>query len=194
MRIGLAGAHRVGKTTLGLALAEHLGVPFVETHVSRAKIWDETGIAPSDSVTFAERVRLQRALVRHLKEVFDEVKGCKEGWVADRTYLDLLGYLFANVDATCSNLWSSEVAELVADVRELTAETFDKIVLLQPAIPVQTVTNKCGKVYVSNPYREAINNHVLAYGLKTMPAGSFFAIAEDVLSVEDRLDYIIRRI
>ena len=194
MRIGIAGAHRVGKTTLGLALAEHLGVPFVETHVSRAKIWEETGIIPSDSVTFAERVRLQRALMRHLREVFDEVRDCEEGWVADRTYLDLLGYLFANVDATCSNLWSEEVAKLVADARRLTLKTFDKILLVQPAIPVLTDANKCGKVYVSNPYREAINNHVLAYGLKTMPVGDFYAIAEDVLSVDDRLDYIIRRL
>lgn len=193
-RIGIAGAHRTGKSTLARTLSLNLNsstgnmLEFVPTHVSDAMIWRSSNISPSDNLTFAERVILQQGILDHMQVVN---AGAPDFAIFDRTPIDFVGYLMANIDTTCSNLFTSHVERFIADCLRLTSQSIDKIVILQPAIDVKPDACKTGKTYLSKPYQMAVNNHVIATCVKYISPDRYMIVPEHVMSTDDRLDFIL---
>lgn len=186
-RIGIAGAHRVGKSTFAKTLAEHLGIQFMPTSVSKAKIWRDAHITPSEQVTFAERIFLQYGILDHMA---DQVHG--DG-VFDRTFIDLIGYLYANVDQTASNLLAQQATTFVGKCLHLQVQKFDKIIIIQPGIRVVEDVGKIGKVFLGEPYIQAVNNHIIATAVNYLDPQKILIIPPNTTSLESRMDYVLKQ-
>lgn len=190
-RIALAGAHRVGKTTLAKELAKTLGVPFVQSSVSSAELWNTYGFSPTDNMTFPERLGIQEHVLKYLKTVIaDNPRG-----VFDRSFIDLIGYLYANVDGATSNLFSTRVDKFVSDCIYNHKTSFCGIVLIQPGINVKATADKYGKVYLAKPYIETVNSNVLSIMYNYLIVGdeqssSTVIIPRNCLTVDNRLKFI----
>jgi hypothetical protein len=191
MRIGFCGAHRTGKSTLARIIAEQLGIHFLVTNVSQAPIWKETQTSPSDIVVFSERLKIQFGLLDYLRGQYEKAE---KAFVADRTPLDLLGYLFAFLDHTCSDLWSDATRSYVSKVIDLAQKHFDKIFLIQPGIPVVPEVGKEGEIFLGDIYRTAINNNILAFGVNHMQPEKFHIIPLQMINLEDRVRYVMEKL
>jgi hypothetical protein len=191
MRIGFCGAHRTGKSTLARIIAEQLGIHFLVTSVSQAPIWKETQTSPSDIVVFSERLKIQFGLLDYLRGQYEKAE---KAFVADRTPLDLLGYLFASVDHTCSDLWSNATRSYVNEVIDLAQKHFDKIFLVQPGIPVVPEVGKEGEIFLGDIYRTAINNNILAFGINYLPPEKFHIIPLQMTNLEDRVRHVVEKL
>jgi hypothetical protein len=191
MRIGFCGAHRTGKSTLARIIADQLGIHFLVTNVSQAPIWKETQTSPSDIVVFSERLKIQFGLLDYLRGQYEKAE---KAFVADRTPLDLLGYLFAFLDHTCSNLWSNATRSYVDEVIDLAQKHFDKIFLVQPGIPVVPEVGKEGEIFLGDIYRTAINNNILAFGVNYLHPEKFHVIPLQMINLEDRVRYVMEKL
>lgn len=192
MRIGFAGAHRTGKSTLAKAVAYELGYTALVTSVSNAPIWGQIHVPPSEQFTFAERLEVQHHLMEYLEKQYASTT--EKNFVADRTPLDLLGYLFANVDSTCSNLWADSTRTLVREAIFSITRHFDKIFLVQPGIPATVDVGKGGKVFMSSIYQTALNNNIMAFGINYIDPLKFVIIPTNILKHDDRVEYTLARI
>ena len=161
MKIGISGAHRTGKTTLAQKIVEKLPyITFKPTHITSAAIWENHGIEPDGQFTFIERLAIQ-------KQLFEHMKMDQNITIYDRTYIDLLGYLYSNVDSTCSTIYDDEVTKFTIDVMQAMYQDFQKVIIVPPAIPIQSTQQKMGKVYMSRAYIESINNHIVSYAVRS---------------------------
>jgi hypothetical protein len=189
MRIGFAGAHRTGKTTLAKDVADSLKIKFYPTKVSEALIWGVIRSGPSDQFTFAERLEIQKHLANYLDGQYGNIK--EKAYVVDRTPLDILGYLFANMDSTCSDLWSAKTRSLIEQAIDSCEKHFSKIFLVQPGISTIDDEGKRGKTFMSYPYQVAINNNILAFGHKYLGDEKFVVIPEEMTSNDDRVRFAL---
>lgn len=192
MRIGITGAHRTGKSTLAKAVAYELGYAALLTSVSNAPIWEQLHVQPSEQFTFAERLEIQRHLMEYLEKQYASTT--EKNFVADRTPLDLLGYLFANVDSTCSDLWADSARALIGKAIFTVTRYFDKIFLVQPGIPAIVDAGKSGKVFMSSIYQTALNNNIMAFGINYIDPSKFIIIPSNILKHDSRVGYILERI
>lgn len=88
----LAGAHRSGKTTTARAIADKMGLDFLETKVG--EVFKDFGVDPKDDVPFATRLDIQDAILTSLRIQY----GLRsKPFVADRTPFDVLGYTQAEI-------------------------------------------------------------------------------------------------
>jgi hypothetical protein len=192
MKIGFSGSHRTGKTTLARSVAQELGVAMLETSVSSAPIWNQIHVSPSEQFTFAERLEVQHRLMEYLEKRY--ANATEKNFIADRTPLDLLGYLFANVDNTCSDLWTESARSLIEKAYSLVTRHFDKIFLVQPGIPAVSDTGKSGKVFMSAIYQTAINNNIMAFGINYADPSKFIIIPANIIDFNERVEYVLERV
>lgn len=87
-RIGIIGAHCVGKTTLAKLLAERYNLPFIEEHARKAAM--DLGIQDMEHVPVDKALILQKNVLA--AQMSDERKHWDTGFVSDRTALDNLSY------------------------------------------------------------------------------------------------------
>lgn len=180
MRIGLAGSHRVGKSTLARLIACEMDLPYIPVSVSSAPVWEKSRISPADNITFAERVATQYGVLEHGMQCINAPG------VYDRTFLDFVAYLYSNIDSTCSDLFAVEVDKFVEKcVFEM--DRFDKIIIVQPGIPVEADDIKKGKTFLSMPYMDAMNNHVIATAVKYIDPSKAFIIPQGMININTRL-------
>ena len=165
MRIGIAGAHRTGKTSLAEKLCERLPfMTFGKTSVSNARVWTNYGINPDGYFTFVERLQIQEELFNHMRGI---VENTTAPAIFDRTYLDLLGYLYANIDETCSSMYDNQVMDYTIRNMQAMSRDFNKLIIVPPALEPISADNKSGKVFMSRAYIEAINNHIVSYAARS---------------------------
>lgn len=185
-RLGMTGAHRTGKSTLAFDLSCNKGCyPFVKTSVSDADVWKVTGIRPDDVLSFAERVMVQIELLHHMKDVvWKNAHG-----VFDRTFIDLIGYLFVNMDNTCTNLLKHQVEDFVQECVDATNHYFDAIIYVPPAIAVRSEEFKQNKTFLSDPYIQAVDNHIVAMLRRlTIPV---IEIPKEMTSQSSRMEFLL---
>jgi nicotinamide riboside kinase len=84
-RLALSGSAGTGKSTLGRALAEHYGVPYIE---ERMRLRLENGFQLGDLSPDEWRALMHDLWAEHAAE---EAR-CKDGFVADRSSLDFLAF------------------------------------------------------------------------------------------------------
>ncbi len=187
MIICFAGTHRNGKSTLAKNIAERRGNIFVPTNISSMKLWNKIG-TPADNYCFAERLSIQEEVFEHMKEVIIplcEIEG--DDYFLDRSPVDLIGYLLANIDHSCSPVFDERVNRLIDEIIAFTKEhIFHSFVLdINPNIPYSPETGKVGKVYSSDAYRMAVSNNILASYMKYHSNISFSVIDDYPVKYEE---------
>lgn len=194
--IGFSGAHRTGKTTLAKEFADRMRLPFLETNIANVSIWEIFN--PHDYLTFAERIEVQGHILETIQSIFKEKRNSKSLIVTDRTPIDVLAYLFANIDQTTSQLFDSRVSSFIKSCQILTMKYFSKIFVIQPAISFEKLPNKNGKVYNSFAYQVALTHNIL--GALTIlkqesaenDSWNFHLIPQDIISLPKRVDFCVK--
>lgn len=90
--IGFTGASRTGKTTLARICAENLGFTFHE--MKTAEIMAAAGYENVGNLSIDDRIKAQTAYLDHYEKLIEELP---RPVIVDRTPIDLIGYLMAEV-------------------------------------------------------------------------------------------------
>ena len=140
-RIGLTGAHRVGKSTLAEVLAKDIKAEYVAVGISDMQAAHGYDSSKQD-YPWEERKKIQEMLlgefsnqllglrVYHVEPVNRPLK------ITDRTPLDLVGYAmwsFPENPTKEDNAWLEKYIQLCI---ELTNRNYRGIALVQPGIPL----------------------------------------------------------
>lgn len=196
MRIALCGSHRTGKTITATSIAQKLGIDYIPANVSKCSFW--SAFKPSDNMTFAERIEVQEILLSEYTQHIIRNTRNKSSFILDRSPMDFLMYLLCNIDSTTSVLFDRRVEVYIDTCVQLCSEFFDVFIVIPPNIPFVAEKGKDGKVYNSKTYQEALTNSVIGSLYRFVPKMDgekhIMIIPDDVLSVSDRLDFIMNYI
>lgn len=183
MFVGLAGAHRTGKTTLMREYASRYGYPFVETQT--AGVWKDLGIDPRADLSIDTRLFVQNHILDRLISSYDAALGehyDQELILVDRTPLDALAYLMADL----GNQPVDERAVMAYHARCVLAmnKYFDGVLLVQPGIEL---VDGEGKGTLSRAYINHLN--YLLIGLITNSSAPSYRmlIHPEVTDLESRV-------
>lgn len=184
--IGVAGAHRVGKSTLCQLMEKSTitfndrfaDVKYVPTNLT--SIYNHYGLTPSEAQKrpVFEFLEIQNAVLMQIIRTAVECRESEGVFITDRTPIDALAYLYANFNAVdyeslhFNRSMSAEKAkELYAALInykklafEATLNTFDGIAIVQPGI---TIVEERGKAtaLLDEAYQSHLN--VLMLGFAT---------------------------
>lgn len=150
--IGLLGAHRVGKSTLALTAAATFNLKYVPVSIS--KMQERHGFDSSDqSHPFEKRMFIQEHLYHDFESLLQasaagaqfvqtaamritrDIPGY-DGFVFDRTPLDLIGYTLIHVGDQLTESQSKWLLDYIQRCIDLTNKYFKSIVQIQPGIPL----------------------------------------------------------
>lgn len=140
-RIGLTGAHRVGKSTLAEVLAKDIKAEYTPVGISDMQAAYGYDSSKQD-YPWEERKKIQELLLREFSgqllglRVYRAEPVSKPTKVTDRTPLDLVGYAmwsFPENPTKEDNAWLENYIQLCI---ELTNRNYRGIALVQPGIPL----------------------------------------------------------
>lgn len=152
MKIGLCGAHRTGKTTLAMELANVKGAQFVRTRVS--EIFKESGLHPAQPMDFATRLSVQ---FRILEACESDWQSAGENFITDRTPVDLMAYTLGDIQGdTAVNDANFDL--YIKRCFDAANRFFDTLVIVQPGIPLEAAD---GKAALNKAYIEHINSLII---------------------------------
>lgn len=137
MAIGLAGAQRVGKTTLAQEFAKAHDIPLVQT--SASEVFRRMGYDPKVEYPFEARLIIQEMLLGVFESQYKKARQQSPFFITDRTPIDLAAYLLADVQrSTLVNRIEAAAAteNYVRRCLQMASSYFSLIVLVQPGIPV----------------------------------------------------------
>lgn len=196
LKIGISGAHRTGKSVLATTLsqsefAKKYNIRLFETNVQNYSIWNLT-CRSSDYYTFAERIEIQTEILTILEDSLNKYRDVN--FISDRTPLDILAYLLANIDHTTSKFFDTKTNILISNVIELIKNHFTHIFIILPGINPLLDTEKVGKTYNSLAYQEAITNQVIGIFYRYLRNFNIKMeiIPKHLLNISDRVDYITK--
>ena len=188
--IGLAGAHRTGKTTLARLYADASGLEFAET--SSSKVFEELGLDPKVDYDFGTRLKVQNAILDAAVEVYKSFD-CEV--ITDRTPMDMLGYTMA--DITRSGIKSEHYDDFMAYQKrcyEISNQYFAMICVIQPGIKL---IDEEGKAPADIGYIEHLNALIKGLILDEQYAGAKYNFKRQMTDLQERmltLDRITNRV
>ncbi len=182
MNIGLCGSHRTGKTTLGDAISQRTGIPFVKTGTS--EIFKECGLDPSKAIDFAKRLWIQQKILDAAEKVWYAEQ---RQFITDRTPLDMAAYTLADIQGS-TGVDFAELEGYLGRCFEVTNQFFKLLVLIQPGIPL---VHEEGKAALNEGYLEHLNYLILGLCNDHRIRTAFLCLPRDVKGVEDRVDAIL---
>lgn len=134
MLYGLTGSSGTGKTTLAKAVAESLSAEFVATSITASG--KRHGYDPVAFMSLKDRIKLQHHLLDDLMEL---IRSAKRPAIMDRTPIDLIGYMYAEIDMHSHIRLSAEDIAQIETYRERcleeTVKWFDHVFVTTP-LPV----------------------------------------------------------
>ena len=145
MLYGLCGASGTGKTTLGGMVEETMDVRFVSFSTTRAA--KELGFNPVGSLSLEERIELQEGLLQYHNDLVNKLG---RPVILDRTPIDLLAYMLAEVTMQAHQGVSRQVMERIhayADRCMASTHTHYDFIFLLCTLPE----------YEETPHRPALN-------------------------------------
>lgn len=187
---GLCGAQRTGKSTLAGAFAEDVQVPVLYT--STSKVFADLALDPKADYSLAQRLYIQR----HILESFEKQCRSVEGgvFVADRTPIDMMAYMIADVQRTNVEPKLEKVIETyLKDCIAVSNATFSILTVVQPGIPVKEAE---GKAPASFAYMEHINHLIMGIVVSEAVQSAHFYIPRAMTELESRVEalkHAIRR-
>lgn len=190
VRIGLSGAHRVGKTYLASLLSEGMEMPFVRTTASAT--FKKLGIDPAAVPDWSTRIRVQRAVMDSLA---DQWAAGGEGFCTDRTPLDMAAYTLHDAhrfyDADADDFAAGGGMDAALDYAhrciEMANAQFDAIILIQPGIEL---VHEDGKAALDEKLIESLNSSLLdllKHPSLRVPA---FVIPREVVMIDERIESV----
>lgn len=178
--LGLAGAHRTGKTSLARRLADELEIPFLETSVK--SIAAEYGFDVDRHDDFYARMDWQEFLLERLGEKYASMEG--RTFITDRTPLCMLAYMLADVP---NGPITQEMDDRVKSYRDacmaLTDRYFALTAVVQPGIPFEPVE---GAPALNTGYQEKVSSVVVAHTLDLEVSG-ILILERDVIDMDQRV-------
>ena len=137
MSFGLCGAHRTGKTTLAIGIAESTKLQLICSPVSG--IFKEMGFTVGLPLLFEERMDLQdEVLRRHI----DMIDNCNGSFVSDRTTLDFAAYAVAEWGMFAPLDGEKRLVDYVNKCLKLSSMLYSVVLLVQPGIPYEEIEGK----------------------------------------------------
>lgn len=182
MTIGLCGAHRVGKTTLARAVAEKLGVEFIET--SASAVFKLMGLDPAKTYDFSTRLAVQENILESFEAVYAE-HSAKSLCITDRTPLDLMAYTLAEaIGETVLPEDQARLTKYMARCIEVTNRRFCSLIVVQPGI---ALVHEEGKAALNNGYIEHLNAIVLGLSVDERVTVPHFYLPRSMTGIKDRV-------
>lgn len=184
MRIGFAGAHRTGKTTLANAVAKHFGHELTAGSCTPAFV--NSGKKPSDDMSYTDRFVIQQDILERYKA---SVEG-KEVVFIDRTGLDFMAYTSAEMNtkeyATLSEETISAIGDYLNDCL-MSVDGLDAIFIVPPGIQIVHDETKaiCDDLII-----ESINALIVGYAEKVTTT-NVYLLDRSVLLLEDRVKVVV---
>lgn len=194
MKIGLVGAHRVGKTTLAKQVAEQAGLTFVNT--STSDVFKARKIDAKQSLPLHERLDCQLDILKLLGERY-EAAGAS--FVADRTPLDAAAYMMLELNREGAlEMESDSVLDDLVDAYfrtciHLTNKHFSSVFLIQPGIPIVHDATKA-TAPASRAYMEALNYTMKGLMRDDRLNISRYYLGRDILEMSDRVSHVLTAI
>lgn len=184
MIYGLAGSSGSGKSTLGRSVAQALDLTFVETSITNMS--RRAGFDPVAPMTLTDRCDLQESLLHQFQELLRSLQGPA---ILDRTPLDLIMYLMAEIDMASNTRITQERSEwardYVARCTELTDRYFDHVFVTAPLPTYEEAVTRPG----ANPAYQ-MHTHLLMMGtLYDMTGNLCFSILR-TSDMSERVDYV----
>lgn len=156
--LGYTGAHRTGKTTLAKEVAQRLDIPVLLT--SATEIYKALGRDPKADYPIDERIAIQEAILYGFEKQYKAASEVSRHFVADRTPIDLAGYLMADVTRTTFSDFEDPqrtamlVNDYVSRCIDSTNRWFSTVILVQPGI---VTIEAAGKAPGCPAYMEHLN-------------------------------------
>ncbi len=176
LRIAFSGSAGTGKTTLAKAVAEHLGLPYIEEGF-RKRV--DQGL-----ILYKMNDAQRRDLMRDLwREQLEQELAAAEGFVSDRSSVDFAAFWlhYALTDA------ESETAEFMAEMERETERT-DRIVLC----PWGVLPLVADGVRSTNPWLQ-LRYHALLAGMhqRLSPPEKLLRLPESTTEFDERLKFVL---
>lgn len=131
MLYGLTGSSGSGKTTLARTVAESLSAEFIPTSITASG--KRHGYDPVALMSLQDRIQLQHHLLDDLLEL---IKNAQRPAILDRTPIDLIGYMYAEIDMHSHIRLSAQDIDKIEAYRERclteTAAWFDHVFVTTP--------------------------------------------------------------
>ena len=179
--IGLAGSHRVGKTSLARAFAEKHGLEFVQT--SASQVFKDFGMDAATRYAFDTRLSIQEEILKRFDAQYATV-GAKPA-ITDRTPLDMLAYTLAEAaqDHVPAEL-QERFKKYVQSCIDVTNKRFGVLLVVQPGIKIVA---EDGKAAMNEAYIEHLNSIVMGLSVDERIKSAHFYIPRHMTDMKDRL-------
>jgi len=179
--IGLAGAHRTGKTTLAKVCSERLHLPFIETDV--ASVFKRMSFDPKKRYDFATRISIQWEILKQLIEKYDQAN--RATFITDRTPFDLVAYTIADINRDGLSEDDQETfMRYMAACFDVADRYFGVVVIVQPGIDI--VENK-NKANGDKAHMEHINMLLSGFAVNADTHVPFTFIPRHILDIDRRV-------
>ena len=138
MRIGLAGAQGVGKSTLAEAVSNETDLPLIFTKTS--DVFKDMGLRPDQDLGFDTRIEVQNEVLNRAEDLWSD----HVSFITDRTPLDMLAYTLIDINSDTRMNVRQEAEFFAYEHRcyESLNRHFTNVTLVQPGIQAGFQQNK----------------------------------------------------
>ena len=183
--LGLCGAHRTGKTTLAIALASHLNIPFVRTTTSQ--VFAELGLDPAEPMDFKTRLFVQNHVLDAAEQVW---QNSVSPFVSDRTPLDMIAYTLADIQGK-SDVDIDLLNQYIDHCFASNNQFFHNLAIIQPGIPL---VYEDGKAALNAAYIEHINVVVIGLCQDSRVKANVFCNPRKAIALDVRIRHILESV
>jgi hypothetical protein len=183
--LGLCGAHRTGKTTLAIALASDLSIPFVRTTTSQ--VFAELGLDPAETMDFKTRLFVQNHVLDAAEKVWQD---SPSPFVSDRTPIDMIAYTLGDVQGKTDvdfDLLNQYIDRCYASTNQF----FQNLAIIQSGIPL---IYEQGKAALNPSYIEHINVLIIGLCQDSRINANVFCNPREAISLDLRICNILESI
>ncbi|GAL23004.1 hypothetical protein JCM19235_1305 [Vibrio maritimus] len=184
MKIGFAGAHRTGKTTLAKKVAQELKLAYEAG--SATPVFEQMGVNPTDDLSMNMRFHIQMGILDQFKAL--SADGEKLEFVTDRTPLDYIAYTVSELNTReYRELGDMGKASIRAYIRECLDQlhNLDVVFIVPPAIDIIYDSSKalCDRVIIDN-----IHALIMEYADQSEHP-QIYVLDRSMVDLEDRAHY-----
>jgi hypothetical protein len=176
--LGLCGAHRTGKTTLAIALADRLNIPFVRTTTSQ--VFAHLGLDPAEPMDFKTRLFVQNHVLDAAEQIW---QNSVTPFISDRTPIDMIAYTLGDIQGKTEvdfDLLNQYIDRCFASTNQF----FQNLAIIQPGIPL---VYEEGKAALNAAYIEHINVLVIGLCSDLRLSANVFCNAREAINLEIRI-------
>jgi hypothetical protein len=183
--LGLCGAHRTGKTTLAIALASDLNIPFVRTTTSQ--VFAELGLDPAEPMDFKTRLFVQNHVLDAAEKVWQD---SPSPFVSDRTPIDMIAYTLGDIQGKTEvdfDLLNQYIDRCYASTNQF----FQNLAIIQSGIPL---VYEQGKAALNPSYIEHINVLVIGLCQDSRIKANVFCNPREAIALDLRIRNILESV